>query len=111
MLRRDGFVSVRADYSGGEFTTPLLQFDGSELVLNLNTSAAGVARVAILDSDFRPLGGYSLEHFDRIHTTNRIDRQVSWKGNSDVCSLSGRTVRLHFELRDLDLYGFQFRNR
>ena len=110
VLRRDGLISVRADYSGGEFTTPFLKFHGSELVLNLNTSAAGIARVAILDSDFRPLDGYSLEDCDRIHTTNRIDRRVSWNGISDVSSLAGRPVRLHFQLRDLDLYGFQFRN-
>ncbi len=109
VLRREGFISVQADYSGGEFTTPLLKFQGSELVLNLNTSAAGIARVAILDSDFRPLEGYSLEDCDRIHTTNRIDRQVSWNGESDLGSLAGRSVRLHFELRDLDLYAFQFR--
>ncbi len=88
----------------------MLKFHGSELVLNLNTSAAGIARVAILDSDFRPLDGYSLEDCDRIHTTNRIDRRVSWNGKSDLSSLPGRPVRLHFELRDLDLYGFQFRN-
>ena len=110
VLRREGFISVQADYSGGEFTTPLLKFHGSELVLNLNTSAAGIARVAILDSDFRRLDGYSLEDCDRIHTTNRIDRRVSWNGKSDVGPLAGRPVRLHFQLRDLDLYGFQFRN-
>ena len=109
VLRREGFISVQAGYSGGEFTTPLLKFQGSELVLNLNTSAAGIARVAILDSDFRPLDGYSLQDCDRIHTTNTIDRRVSWNGESDLVSLAGRPVRLHFELRDLDLYGFQFR--
>ncbi len=111
VLRRDGFISVRADYLGGEFTTPLLSFRGSELVLNVNTSAGGIARVAVLDSDFRPLDGYSLEDCDRIHTTNRIERRVSWNGKSDLSSLAGRPVRLHFELRDLDLYGFRFRNR
>ena len=110
VLRRDGFISVRADTSGGEFTTPLLIFHGSELVLNVNTSAGGIARVAVLDSDFRPLDGYSLQDSDRIHTTNRIDRRVSWNGKSDLSSLTGRPVRLHFKLRDLDLYGFRFRN-
>ena len=110
VLRRDGFISVRADYSGGEFTTPLLRFQGSELVLNVNTSAGGIARVAVLDSDFRPVAGYSLQDCDRIHTTNRIERRVSWSGRSDLSSLTGSPVRLHFELRDLDLYGFQFRN-
>ncbi len=33
-LRMDGFVSVHADYSGGEFTTKPLTFAGKELVMN-----------------------------------------------------------------------------
>src|SRR5207244_3347541 len=41
VLRRDGFVSVRAAADGGEFTTPPLRFKGDQLLLNVDTSAAG----------------------------------------------------------------------
>ena len=34
VLRRDGFVSADTSMAGGEFTTPPLTFDGSELELN-----------------------------------------------------------------------------
>jgi len=107
--RRDGFVSVRAAYAGGEFTTPPLKFAGRELVLNVDTSAAGLLRCELLDEQSRPIEGYRLDQCDLIHTTNEIDRRVSWSGKSDVSTLAGRPVRLRIAFRDTDIYAFQFR--
>jgi hypothetical protein len=107
--RRDGFVSVRAAYSGGEFTTTPLVFDGNKLVLNIDTSAAGIAQVGILDEAGRPIEGFSAKQCDLIHTCNEIDRIVSWQRNNDVSQLAGKVVRLQFIMRDCDLYAFQFR--
>ena len=59
--RLDGFVSVRAPLAGGEMTTRLIRFDGSRLVLNYSTSAAGSIRVEIQDETGRPIPGYSLQ--------------------------------------------------
>jgi hypothetical protein len=106
--RRDGFVSVRGAYGGGEFTTPPLVFQGSKLSVNVDTSAAGVVRVEILDAGGLPIKGYSLDDCDLIHTCNEIDRVVTWKRNSDMSSLSGKPVRLRITIRDADLYAFQF---
>jgi hypothetical protein len=108
VLRRDGFISARAAYTGGEFTTPPLMFTGSRLVLNLDTSATGLAQVGILDTSGQPIEGYSVDTCDRIHTCNEINRVVSWKGNRDLDKLAGKPVRLRFVLRDCDLYAFQF---
>jgi hypothetical protein len=36
---------------------------------------------------------------------------VSWNGASSLEKLQGRTVRLHFVLRNADVYAFQFRDR
>jgi hypothetical protein len=33
----------------------------------------------------------------------------SWKSGTDVSQLAGKPVRLRFELKDADLYSFQFR--
>jgi hypothetical protein len=33
---------------------------------------------------------------------------VQWKNGSDVNSLSGKTVRLRFVLKDADLYALKF---
>ncbi|HVT73683.1 MAG TPA: hypothetical protein VHD61_11130 [Lacunisphaera sp.] len=109
VLRRDGFVSARGDYEGGEFTSPPLEFSGDELVLNIDTSAGGEARVELLDAAGAPLPGFTLAEADRIHTANNINRRVSWRGRSSVGTLAGRPVRLHVLLRDADLYAFQFR--
>jgi len=110
VLRRDGFVSARAAYEGGEFTTPPLRFAGDELVLNVDTSAGGEARVELLDKNGAPLPGFTLADADRIHTANDIHRRVAWRGRPSVASLAGRPVRLHAVLRDADLYAFQFRS-
>lgn len=109
VLRRDGFIAARAAYAGGEFVTPPLRFSGGELVLNVDTSAAGILQCGLCDADGRPIDGYGVSNCDRIHTTNEINRPVTWRGRSDVAALAGRPVRLHFVYRDTDLYAFQFR--
>ena len=37
-----------------------------------------------------------------------VDRAVTWKTGSDVGRLAGKPVRLHFQLKDADLYAFWF---
>ena len=106
--RRDGFTSVRGAYTGGEFTTPPIVFSGSKLLINVDTSATGLARVGILDEKGSPLEGFAAEHCDLIHTANEINRGVSWRGNSDVGKVAGKPVRIKFVVRNADLYAFQF---
>ena len=106
--RRDGFTSARGAYSGGELATPPLVFAGRKLVLNVDTSAAGLVRVGILDEQGRPIEGFAPDQCDLIHTANEINRAVSWRGNADVSRLADKPVRLKFLLRDSDLYAFQF---
>jgi hypothetical protein len=108
-LRRDGFISARAAYSGGEFTTPPMKFSGRELVLNVDTSATGMLRCELLDKNKKPIKGYTLEDCDLIHTANELDRPVRWKRQSEVSSPAGQPVRLRVVYRDTDLYAFQFR--
>ena len=80
------------------------------LVLNVNTSAAGSARVAITDPEGRPFGGFAIADCDLV-LTNDVDHVVSWKGHSDVSALAGKPVRLRFEMRSTKLYAFQFQPR
>ena len=103
VLRRDGFVSARAAFGGGEFTTPLLRFAGDQLLLNVDTSACGELRVELLDEQGQPVPNHSLRDCDLVHTTNEISRVVKWKGESSVKALAGKPLRLHFVMRDLDL--------
>ena len=106
-LRTDGFASLQAGYAGGEAITRTLRFAGSALTLNVSTSAAGSVRVEVQDADGQPLPGRSLADAD-ILRGDAIERVVSWGGSSDLSEWAGRPVRLHFELKDADLYSFQF---
>ena len=111
VLRRDGFVSARAGFQGGEFTTPRLTFAGEQLLLNVDTGAAGHVRVEILDGDGKPYPNFGLQDCDLVHTANAINRVVKWKGNTSLRALAGKPVRLRFVLRDTDLFAFQFAER
>jgi hypothetical protein len=107
VLRTDGFVSVQAPYSGGEFTTRPLVFSGQRLVLNAATSAVGSVRVEIQNAEGQSLDGYRLEDCQEFYG-DQIAHVVQWKGGSDLGSLAGQPIRLRCAMRDADLYSFRF---
>jgi len=107
-LRIDGFVSMNAPLSGGEFTTKPLVFDGTRLILNLATSAAGGIAVEIQDADGRPIPGYALSDCADLFG-DEIERTVTWGEKKDVSGLAGIPIRLRFLLKDADVYSFCFR--
>ncbi len=106
--RIDGFVSVRAPLSGGEFVTKPLIFAGGELVINFSTSAAGSIRVEIQDAKGNPIKGFGITDSAEIYG-DEIEYCVTWHDKSDLSSLTGKAVRLRFVLRDADLYSLRFR--
>jgi hypothetical protein len=107
-LRVDGFVSIQSPYGGGTWTSKQLKFDGSALYLNFATSAAGYLKVEIQDRQGQPIPGFALEDCELI-IGNHIDRKVIWKGATPLHDLKGRTIKLHFQMADADLYALQFR--
>ncbi|MFO0947473.1 MAG: hypothetical protein U1D30_16375 [Planctomycetota bacterium] len=106
-LRPDGFASVRATYSGGEFTTHPLTFDGSRLTVNFATSAAGGIKVEIQDEDGAPLPGFALEESVEL-IGNDLAREVRWQSGNDLSSLANKVIKLRFSMKDADLYALQF---
>ncbi len=108
-LRIDGFVSLHAPLVGGELITKPFTFAGKRLLINVATSAAGAVRVEIQNLDGRPLPGYALSDCDEVYGDD-LDRAVTWRKSSDLAPLSGKPVRMRFEVKDADLYSFQFRD-
>lgn len=107
-LRLDGFVSVHAPYSGGEMITKPLVFKGTELVINFSTSAAGSIRVEVQDAVGAPIEGFTQTDSEEI-IGDEIERVVTWRGESDLSPLAGKPVRLHFLMKDADLFAIRFR--
>lgn len=106
-IRVDGFVSVQAPLSGGEFTTKPVVFEGKQLEINYSTSAAGSLHVEIQDEKGKPIAGHGLDDCFEVFG-DEIDRVVTWKGKPGVGQLAGKPVRLRFVLRDADLFAFRF---
>ena len=106
--RLDGFVSVDAAYEGGEMMTKPIIFSGSELHLNINTSAIGSAAVGILDEKGNPFPGYDIPDCDVIRG-NFIDKTVSWHDKSDVSAFAGKPVRLRILMRGSKFFSFRFK--
>jgi len=107
-FRLDGFVSVRAPLTGGEFTTKPLVFKGSKLEINYSTSAAGGIYVEVQDAKGRPMKGRSLSDSHEVFG-DQIQRDVAWKDGSSLREFAGQAIRLRFVLKDADLFSFRFK--
>lgn len=104
--RPDGFVSMDADYSGGEITTKSICFRASRLSVNVDCSAAEEMRVEVLDAYGLPIEGYSTQEAISVDR-NGTAQEVWWRKEPCLSRLSNRTVRLRFRLRSAMLYSFQ----
>ena len=105
--RMDGFVSVRAPLSGGEFVTRPITFEGSRLTVNFSTSAAGSLRVEVQWPDGSPIDGFALEDAPETYG-DELERTITWNSNADLRKLARQPVRLRFVLSDADLFAFRF---
>ena len=106
-MRLDGFSSVQAGYDGGEMITKSFIFSGENLFINFSTSAAGEIRISILDKDGNEIQGYSHEECLAL-IGNEIKKRVSWINYKSLKELSGQPIRLHFMMKDADLYSIKF---
>lgn len=108
-LPRHRLASVHAGATPGEFTTRPLTFQGSRLVLNYATSAAGSLQVELQDESGRPLPGFALADMPPLFG-DALDAVVAWKTGADVASLAGKPVRLRVVLQDADLFALKFQD-
>ena len=101
-LRMDGCFSWRGSFRGGTVRTKPIEFEGDRLYLNFATSALGFVRVRLLDEAGTPIEGYDSGRLfgDSIRRPVDFERPVT--------DLSGKPVRICFELKDADLYAFRF---
>lgn len=108
VARTDGLSSLHAGSTTGEMQTKPFTMDGTQLELNLATSGLGFVTVEIQDESGKPLDGFHLK--DSIPaSTDDIAYTVRWKNQSSLSDLRGKTLRLRFQLRDADIYSFQFK--
>ena len=110
--RLDGFVSADTPYDReGTIVTKPLVFEGNRLTLNIDTGAAGYARVGLLDVTGRPIPGFTLDECVYING-NFTAADVEWldKGK-DLGALQGKPIQVVLRMRGSSLYAMQFTKR
>ena len=102
-LRKDGFVSLNAGRQAGELVMKPFVATGDRLLLNVDVSGRGEARVEVLDERLQAIEGCSLS--DCIPLRGRSSEQtVTWNDRMDWSQLAGRKVHLRIRLCSADLY-------
>ena len=103
-IRKDGFACWMADGQERVLVTKPLVFEGAELHLNFQTSAAGHIYVDVLDENGEALpGAASFELFG-----DTIDRNVYFEDGGSFAKYAGRPVRLRFRMLDAKLFSMCF---
>ena len=106
-LRLDGIGSVHASYRTGRMVTHPVTFNGTRLVINYSTSAAGSIRVGLLNQDGLPIPGFDTNRCIPL-IGDHLKQVVHWRDATDLSSLQSQPLRLVFEMQDADLYSLQF---
>lgn len=104
-LRRDGFVSMRAEEQEGYLTTEILNFDGEFLFVNADLRE-GNLRVEVCDEKGDPLKGFTRNDCVVMENVNSTRHAITWTDEEGLSSLRGENVRLKFFLTNGDLYSF-----
>ena len=101
-LRPDGFAGyepVSADEPAVIATNPISGYFAS-LCITADVEADGFVRATVVDEQ-----GAALVHGETIYNAV-TNGAVTWKAGWDPISVSGRDIRLKFELRNSKLYSF-----
>ena len=98
-IRKDGFASFKAPYSGAKIVTKPIIFDGNRLSVNFRTSVAGHIYVKIKDNAGNI--AQSIEIFG-----NNINRTVAF--DKPLSEFAGKEVIIEFDMVDAELYSFKF---
>jgi len=101
--RMDGFVSADSSYTGGKLLTTPFELNADELKINIDTSASGSARAALIDESGAEIAGCRLEESDMIQC-NDVAHTLSWRGSRDLSRMRGKRVRLLLKSRSAKLY-------
>ena len=104
-LRRDGFVSLKADKKEAFATTEKVSFDGEYLFVNAAVKK-GKLLVEVLDEKGSPIAGFTKKECVVLQKSDSTKARIQWKNNANLKELKGKPVRFKFYLTNGDLYAF-----
>jgi hypothetical protein len=92
-----------ADAEGALSTRPI-RFSGKYLFVNVD-APSGELRVEALDEKGKVIDPFARTYCEPIRVDRTLQR-VKWRDAADLSSLSGKTIRLRFHLKNGKLYSF-----
>lgn len=104
MLRRDGFASMEAEDRDKSLLTRPVTFSGKHLFVNVD-APEGELTVEIVDVDGKIITPFTKQNCISV-SIDSTKQQIIWKGEDDLSSLSGKSVRFRFYLKRGKLYSF-----
>lgn len=104
ILRRDGFVSMRAAAEEAELTTRPLTSSGRYLFVNADC-AAGELRAEILDRAGQPIPGFSRAECVPFRG-NSTRAPIGWTAGADLSRAAAEPVTIRFVMSRGDLFSF-----
>ena len=106
-LRWNGFASLRAEERSGTIVTVPFRTRGRRLTVNA-AARRGSVRVEVQDSEGHAVPGFALADC-RPLSGDGVAQSVRWRQGEELpASLQDRPLRLRLEVRDADLFGFEF---
>jgi hypothetical protein len=106
--RRDGFVSlVNGGNDAGFITTRPFLFNAEKLKVNCRLNTGGFLKVALLDREGKVIPGFATDDCLPV-TGDQYGKEIKWKNNKSITSLSGSDVKMLFTLKGGDFYSFWF---
>jgi hypothetical protein len=105
-VRRDGYLSLRADDTAAELMTRPLAVAGAGTLRVNAVLAAGELRAAVLDADTcEALPGFTDDDCTPV-TGDQLRATMSWRGGNLAAAAAAGPVRLRCRWRDGDFYAF-----
>lgn len=95
-------------HTQGVSLTKPFKLEGKTLQVNVDAQAGDI-RVEILDEDGKSIPGFSGTYAATYQRVDDLRLAPRWKGDPDLASLAGKSVRLLFHLKNAKLYSFQTR--
>lgn len=111
--RRDGFVSLTNAAAGGygnpgSVTTKPFTFTGKNLYVNAKVLTGGELTVDVLDgATGEPIGGLTADRTVPVKG-DRVSVKVHWTRGAKVAALQGKSIKLKFHMRGVELYSYWF---
>ena len=105
VMKKDRFVSLSgAEAREGLLVTPPVHTTGSRLMVNARTRPGGMVRVAVADGQNQVYEGFDKEQCIGF-SGDSVEHEIRWKGRNALPS--GPFKKLHFYLKNADLFSFQ----